>query len=99
MLKWYVEYQLASDAYALRLVDRQEGGTKAVATNVVMENIEPGSYVAPFMTMGADEMQTLFNSMWSEGFRPKDGTGNSGHIEAMKYHLEDMRKLVFKDTK
>jgi len=28
--------------------------------------------------------------------RPKDGTGNSGHTGAIEYHLEDMRKLVFK---
>lgn len=27
-------------------------------------------------------------------YRPKDGTGNAGHLEAVKYHLEDMRQLA-----
>ncbi len=42
-------------------------------------------------------LQSLFNQLWNIGLRPKDGTGNSGHVESIRYHLEDMRKLVFKE--
>lgn len=96
MLKWHAEYQLWSDSFALRLIDKREDGTTAVATNVVMEEREPGSaYIAPLLAMTKQEAQSLFDVLWAEGFRPMDGTGNGGHIEALKYHLEDMRKLVF----
>lgn len=98
MLKWHAEYQLYTDSYALRLVDKQGDSVMHAATSIVMEKRDPGMYVDPFITMSGEEMQSLFNTLWSQGFRPKDGTGNSGHIEAMKYHLEDMRKLVFKDS-
>lgn len=53
----------------------------------------------PFMEISQDDMQAMFDQLWTLGFRPLDGTGNGGHIEAMKYHLEDMRKLVFKERK
>ncbi len=49
-----------------------------------------------FLTLSEDDMQAMFDQLWTLGFRPQDGTGNGGHIEALKYHLEDMRKLVFK---
>jgi len=55
-----------------------------------------GLSVEPFLTLQPETIQDFFNQLWQLGFRPKDGTGNSGHIDALKYHLEDMRKLVFK---
>lgn len=54
-----------------------------------------GKAMQAFTTLPKDMVQELFNDLWHMGFRPKDGTGNSGHVEALKYHLEDMRKLVF----
>jgi hypothetical protein len=59
-------------------------------------DLAPGPH---FMTLSEDDMQAMFNQMWALGFRPLDGTGNSGHIAALEYHLEDMRKLVFKEKK
>jgi hypothetical protein len=54
-----------------------------------------GRSIEAFTTLGTEMAQDLFNDLWQMGFRPKDGTGNSSHIESLKYHLEDMRKLVF----
>lgn len=73
---------------------------RAIITGLEAEDV-PSDKLAgrawqPFMKLHKKTMQDLFNQLWREGFRPADGTGNSGHIEAMKYHLEDMRKLVFK---
>jgi len=71
-----------------------------IATGIEVEELEDSERYTvpwkPFMKLNKKTVQDLFNQMWSAGFRPKDGTGNSGHVEAMKYHLEDMRKLVFK---
>ena len=70
---------------------------KNVATNITFEALPRGSYVKPTLSLEWDDAQAMFNQLWHMGFRPKDGNGNSGHIESMKYHLEDMRTLVFKD--
>lgn len=40
--------------------------------------------------------QSLFQALWDVGYRPNQGEGSDAHTEALKYHLEDMRKLVFK---
>lgn len=68
---------------------------KQVILPVTLKSRERGTQQEPFLDLGRDEAQQLFESLWKAGFRPKDGTGNGGHIEAIKYHLEDMRRLVF----
>jgi len=40
--------------------------------------------------------QRLLQALWDAGLRPNNGESSVAHVEAMKYHLEDMRKLVFK---
>lgn len=98
MYKWNVEYQLVNDAYALRLLKKDDVGVQYAATNIEFTRLEPGLYMAPTTEMRSEELQSLFNELWRAGFRPNDGTGNSGHVEALKYHLEDMRKLVFNEN-
>lgn len=59
-----------------------------------------GRHVAlPTFCITHEQTQQLFNELWNMGYRPADGTGNSGHIAAVSYHLEDMRRLVFKEKK
>jgi len=68
----------------------------AIGTMVTMETNRDKQHIEPTFTLPEEAAQKLFNQLWNEGFRPKDGTGNSGHIAAMQAHLEDMRLLVFK---
>jgi hypothetical protein len=98
MYRWNVEYQLVNDAWALRLMKKSEDGALYAATNIEFTRIDPGVYMAPTTSMEGKDLQLLFNELWKAGFRPNDGTGNSGHVEALKYHLEDMRKLVFNEN-
>jgi len=46
-----------------------------------------------------EEVQLLMDDLWRCGVRPSSGIGSVGQLEAVKYHLEDMRKLVFKEDK
>jgi hypothetical protein len=39
----------------------------------------------------------LVDELWICGVRPTEAAGSSGAIGAVKYHLEDMRRLVFKE--
>ena len=71
------------------LADRQ------VVTSMTIETVKPGTFLKPSFNLHNAQVQELFDQLWKLGYRPKDGTGNGGHVEALKYHLEDMRKLVF----
>lgn len=65
---------------------------------LIIDAVEHSSGLSgePAFRLSEATCQNLFDQLWRDGFRPKDGTGNSGHVEALKYHLEDMRKLAFK---
>lgn len=85
--------------------DWNEGGYVFLARegnaylNQMTWTVQPeGFVVQPAAVFEKQDMQNLFNKLWELGFRPKDGAGNSGHVAAIQYHLEDMRKLVFKAT-
>lgn len=70
-----------------------------IAEKLTLKAQEVGSWIEPTFHLSTTKTQELFNQLWRLGYRPKDGTGNSGHIEALKYHLEDMRQLVFRGNK
>lgn len=46
-----------------------------------------------------DEAQSLFDALWREGLRPTNHADPSGEITRIEAHLQDMRRLVFKDEK
>ena len=73
------------------LEQRMQGGTRGVATDVTFEEIGNSQIVQPTVEMSMEDTQSLFDALWRGGFRPKDGTGNSGHMGAMENHLADMR--------
>lgn len=75
------------------------GGITKYVSSIEFSEVQLGFQIRPFISLHHDTMQSIFNQLWKLGFRPKDGTGNSGHMEAQKAHLEDMRKLVFNNNK
>lgn len=63
------------------------------------ERPEEGLIIKPLAVISSrntEVLQNLFNDLWREGFRPADGTGNAGHLEAIQGHLDDMRKIAFR---
>lgn len=60
-----------------------------------MSEHKPGIMRKPTFQLEMDEAQKLMQSLWEAGIRPNHGEGASGHLDSVKYHLEDMRKLVF----
>ena len=95
-------YDLAYDQYAFFVEERygQDGGLfvpKLAEPLVMVDRPKPFPLPEPTARFDRKAVQLMFDMLWEEGFRPKDGTGDGGHMAAMSYHLEDMRKLVFKD--
>ncbi len=100
MFKLRTGYELFSDSQSFLLEENAWRGPgdltpRRIVTNLTIEEVTAGEYVKPSFTLPPESVQELFNQLWQQGYRPKDGTGNGGHVEALKYHLEDMRKLVF----
>ena len=93
-----VNYDLFIDA--IRLMFR-DGDKVLVPKWEAKEQTQGRAYVTDdeLLSISQETAQQIFNGLWQAGFRPKDGTGNSGHMSALAYHLEDMRRLVFKDKK
>lgn len=59
----------------------------------IVSSLEPSR---PFMELENAEAQGLMDAMWQAGFRPKHEIEESSQIAAVRYHLEDMRALVFR---
>lgn len=70
-------------------------GVHSAVKQLVFEDVQGGDLIEPSFQLSHQQSQALFNSLWQIGFRPTDGTGNSGHVEALRNHLEDMRRIVF----
>ena len=72
-------------------------GDKGVscAKPLTFEKTEEGAMMPePTFKIGGDEVQWLMDEMWRSGIRPTE-VGTAGQVDSIKYHLEDMRKLVF----
>lgn len=97
---WHINAQreIWSDAIAIRLGMRGESGF-AVAMPPTMQVIEPGSLIQPTFRLPLDAAQRLMDELWQAGVKPSQSIGSTGQVEAIKYHLEDMRKLVFNESK
>ena len=68
----------------------------AVMEPVAFKQYKDGQPLAPSLRFTNEEAQALMDEMWSAGVRPSNGEGNVGQIGAMREHLADMRRLVFK---
>lgn len=88
-----------SDSIELRIGIRHGNGKFGVFQAPVVQFIEDGDVIEPFMHMSISDAQTLMNQLWHCGVRPSDGTGSTGQLAATERHLADMQRLVFKDKK
>ena len=64
---------------------------------VVMKPEDDGKERAPTLSLTAEKAQQLMDDLWQCGLRPSEGSGSAGQLAAVERHLEDFRRLVFKD--
>jgi len=65
------------------------------AEPVTMIERKAGLVVTPAFTLTSNAVQQLMDDLWRCGYRPSEGEGSAGQLASVKYHLEDMRSLVF----
>ena len=90
MMQFYATNNVFADSIALYM---RNG--KLRATKVEFEEMEPGVVREPVMNLQPEEAQELMDQLYSCGIRPSKERGSAGQLDSVKYHLEDMRKLVF----
>lgn len=64
-----------------------------------MQPATEGEYMRPAATISPTAAQVLMDDLWSCGIRPSEGLPTAGQLEAVKYHLEDMRSLALGKVK
>jgi hypothetical protein len=92
-------YDFAWDCIQVRLFKPVLDYTGALKQRLIAKPIEyipiPDGQSEPTAAMRAEQAQELMDSLWDCGFRPTQGAGSAGQLDAVKYHLEDMRKIAF----
>ena len=85
----------------LAYLPNSEGGISKVVKRVIMEVVqhEDRHYIGePSMELEMQEAQSLLDALTEAGMRPTNLANPSGEIARITDHLQDMRRLVFKDA-
>ena len=87
---------------AVELYIKTDGGKRFVSSlTISVEDITEASKSQirdPSWSLGMSEAQSLMQVLWNSGLRPNNGEGTNAQADSIKYHLEDMRKLVFRES-
>jgi len=90
-LKLYIQRDIMFDGYSVYAGDGDKVFTSlAIST----EPMEEGTAYGPCTILTDEQAQKLLQALWEAGLRPNNGESSLAHVEAMKYHLEDLRRLV-----
>lgn len=84
------------NGFEFRILDRE---AMSFVSSLNLANVEKGEGVEipSLFNLTKDNLISLMDQLWNLGIRPSNGSGDANAFEALKYHLEDMRKLVFKE--
>jgi len=72
------------------------GRRRAVSRAIEAEEVDEGTAVGPTAILEQEAAQVLLDDLWRAGLRPSDEVSTTGQLRATQYHLEDMRRLVFR---
>lgn len=76
-----------------------DGTDRDYVTDLILtHNPGPAQSIEPSFKMSYEDAQRFMDDLWECGLRPSEGTGSAGALAATQKHLEDMRKLVFKNA-
>jgi hypothetical protein len=88
------DYRLETDSFYLILRNDNFRGRRAVFSITELETTDQGLLCSDIPETNRDMLQTAFDELWSNGFRPTGYVGTE-QVAAMKNHLADMRTIVF----
>lgn len=92
-----VKTEWGSNGIQFAIFDK-ETETRRAVKSLQLEKVSEGESFGGTGCIGLNEAQVLMDDLWNCGIRPTEGTGSAGSLRATERHLEDMRKLVFKEV-
>lgn len=90
--RWDPAYQ-AHDVYLIKV---EPDGSEAVVTDFTMKSIPRhgiAERIEPIKD-GDGLLQAIMDAAWEAGMRPRGFKDHTNELTAVRYHLEDMRKLA-----
>ncbi len=102
-MKFFVErsdFRMRADFFIMSQDSRYSDGAKMAVKPLVFETVpleeHRSGYDAPAFSLEHPDAQHLFQEMWNAGFRPREQGNTADMVEALRYHLSDMRHIAFK---
>ena len=84
--------------YDVILMNHLKGSNDVlIIEDVTIKTISPDHIINPLFNLNRKDAQILMDDLWDAGVRPSEGTGSAGALAATQKHLDDMRKIVFKE--
>lgn len=94
--KFFAERSLFHPGIRLHMAD-VSGKRIGVAMNITFVEIDDNAVREdPLLNLYPEDAQQLMDELYHVGIRPSQAAGSAGQLDAVKYHLEDMRTLIFK---
>jgi len=97
-IRFQVDYSHSWQATELYAVKHEYG--KNFVPVVGWSEHQSGEIYQPLLrlrdTEGPCQMQSLFDALWSAGFRPKQADKQDALVVAKNQHIEDLRQIIGK---
>lgn len=92
MMKFHVNFSLFTQRYEFYIKD----AGKIISSVKFTEDPDQDAaiYRQPSMVLEDYDAQSLLQALWDAGLRPNNGESTVAHVDALKKHLEDMRKFA-----
>ena len=105
-MKIFIRANEWPDTYDIYIVEEGERGQRYLAKPMNLEFVElkegesqePSIKISRVFGKETNFLQALSDALAVAGYEPKTVEENKGELKAIKIHLEDMRKLVFKGS-
>ena len=97
MIEFQAERPIWTDTLDLYAKEQRDGRVYAITCEGIQINEADKRMPWPkfiSLPLMMDSGQSLFDALWRAGYRPNKGEASGAHVEALKYHLEDMRALA-----
>jgi hypothetical protein len=91
----HAERSFAEDCVRLYAINRDGGKLAYVHSPCVTHDVAPGSIIEPMVKVSMASVQGLMEELWRMGVRPNNGEGGPAQVEAMKEHINDLRRMAF----
>lgn len=100
-IKFYFRHEPAFDCVSMYIIKEDQSGQRAIAQPIDLlfkdlssyENPEPTLKISGYLSR--EFLTAMANGLAESGYRHE--SNDAGELKAIKHHLDDMRKLVFKD--